>query len=48
MLMPFPRRGVCALNKMLPFLSGADGVVSIFKNKVRFAFLDNHPVRAEK
>ena len=38
---PFPsfsRRGGCAINKKIPFLSGADGVVGKFQqNKVRFA-----------
>src|SRR5215831_12348678 len=35
---PFSRRGGCAINKKIPFLSGADGVVSNFKqNKVRYA-----------
>src|SRR5215510_5929975 len=35
---PFSRRGGCAINKKIPFLSGADGVVSNFKqNMVRYA-----------
>jgi hypothetical protein len=38
---PFPsfsRRGGGAINKKIPFLSGADGVVSNFKqNKDRYA-----------
>jgi hypothetical protein len=35
---PFSRRGGCAINKKAPFLSGADGVVSNFKqNKERYA-----------
>jgi hypothetical protein len=41
---PFPslkRRGGCAINKKIPFLCGADGVVSKIqtKNKVRYADL---------
>src|SRR5262245_16113289 len=52
---PFPsfsRRGGCAINKKVPFLSGADGVVSKFRQqKVRFAdiykettrLFTNHP-----
>src|SRR5215831_7433397 len=35
---PFSRRGGCAINKKIPFLIGADGVVSNFKqNMVRYA-----------
>src|SRR5215475_4302728 len=37
---PFPsfqRRGGCATNKKTPFLSGADGVVSDFQQKIRIA-----------
>src|SRR5215468_6999901 len=37
---PFPsfqRRGGCATNKKAPFLSGADGVVSDFQQKIRIA-----------
>src|SRR5215831_3765181 len=35
---PFSRRGGCAINKKIPFRSGADGVVSKFQqNKVRYA-----------
>src|SRR5215475_9540151 len=30
---PFSRRGGCAINKKIPFLSGADGVVGNFKQK---------------
>jgi len=34
----FSRRGGCAINKKIPFLIGADGVVSNFKqNMVRYA-----------
>src|SRR5215471_17093339 len=34
----FSRRGGCAINKKIPFLSGADGVVRNFKqNKGRYA-----------
>jgi hypothetical protein len=52
---PVSRRGGCAINKKIPFLLGADGVVSKFKqNKVRFADIykeatrpfTNHPVCA--
>src|SRR5215510_5501396 len=52
---PFSRRGGCAINKKIPFLSGADGVVSNFKqNMVRYADIymeatrpfTNHPVCA--
>src|SRR5215467_4354226 len=55
---PFPsfsRRGGCAINKKIPFLSGADGVVRKFQqNEVRYADIDkeaarsftNHPVCA--
>src|SRR5215468_3792775 len=37
---PFPsfqRRGGCATNKKTPFLSGADGVVRVFRQKIRIA-----------
>src|SRR5215475_7139987 len=34
---PFQRRGGCAMNKKTPFLSGADGVVSDFQQKIRIA-----------
>src|SRR5215468_11106259 len=37
---PFPsfqRRGGCATNKKTPFLSGADGVVRDFQQKIRIA-----------
>src|SRR5215471_8159231 len=34
---PFSRRGGCAINKKTPFLSGADGVVSKFQQKIRCA-----------
>jgi len=34
---PFSRRGGCAINKKSPFLSGADGVVSNFQQKIRSA-----------
>ena len=53
---PFSRRGGCAINKKIRFLSGADGVVSNFKqNMVRYADIymeatrpfANHPVCAE-
>jgi len=56
-LRSFSRRGGCAINKKIPFLSGADGVVSNFKqNKVRCASINkeatrpftNHPVCAAK
>src|SRR5215813_3079882 len=52
---PFSGRGGCAINKKIPFLSGADGVVSNFKqNVVRYADIymeatrpfTNHPVCA--
>jgi len=52
---PFLRRGGCAINKKIPFLSGADGVVCKFQqNKVRCANIykeatrpfTNHPVCA--
>jgi hypothetical protein len=52
---PFSRRGGCAINKKLPFLKGADGVVAKFdQNKVRFASIykvatrpyTNHPALA--
>ena len=57
---PFPsvfKEGWLRLNKKSPFKSGADGVVSNFKqNKERFAsickeaarFFSNHPVCAAK
>src|SRR5215475_8956837 len=36
---PFPSfpRGGCATNKKTPFLSGADGVVRVFRQKIRIA-----------
>src|SRR5215510_5543716 len=52
---PFSRRGGCAINKKIPFLSGADGVVSNFEqNMERYADIymeatrpfTNHPVCA--
>src|SRR5215475_11817730 len=46
---PFPsfsRRGGCAINKKIPFLSGADGVVRNFKqNKEATRLFTNHPGR---
>src|SRR5215475_3580643 len=53
----FLNRGGCAINKKIPFLNGADGVVSKFQqNKVRYADIykeatqpfTNHPVCAFK
>ena len=43
----FSRRGGCAINKKVPFLSGADGAVSNL-NKIMCAarFLDNRPALA--
>ena len=52
---PFSRRSGCAIDKKIPFLSGADEVVSNFKqNMVRYADVymeatrpfTNHPVCA--
>src|SRR5215813_10092395 len=34
---PFSRRGGCAINKKIPFLSVADGVVIKFRQKIRCA-----------
>src|SRR5215475_8868963 len=34
---PFSRRGGCAINKKIPFLGGADGVVIKFRQKIRCA-----------
>ena len=51
----FSRRGGCAINKKIPFLIGADGVVGKFKrNKERYADIykdasrpfTNHPAAA--
>jgi NitT/TauT family transport system substrate-binding protein len=45
----FPRRGVCAINKLFPFPSGVDGVVrNIKETGCASRFVDNHPVRATK
>src|SRR5215831_20024660 len=55
---PFSRRGGCAINKKIPFLSGADEVVSRFQQKFKVRYADihkeatrpftNHPVCAAK
>jgi len=43
---PFSRRGGCAINKKIPFLSGADGVVGNFKqNKERYASIYKEATR---
>src|SRR5437763_173991 len=40
----FSRRGGCAINKKVPFLSGADGAVSnLYKIMCAARFLDNRP-----
>jgi hypothetical protein len=48
---PQPRRGGCAIKKMFPFLSGADGVVLVIQNgglrddlKGFTSFDQHHPV----
>ena len=46
---PFSRRGGCAINKKIPFLSGPDGVVRKFKqNKEATRPFTNHLVCAAK
>ena len=43
---PFSRKGGCAINKKIPFLSGADGVVSNFQQK--FGALREHVKEATR